>query len=559
MVSTPDLVVAKTALTATLIRADPNALHRGDVARFLELLDNTLDECSRPNVQKCKNWIIANVVPSGRRAATLGKYLVALSESMDIDFDRPSVMRRRLHVLFIASDVLHHVITRQRNDELARSWDSHLPAMVATASTFEKCPKHLTKVRNLISLWEEREYLHAAFITRLRDSFAQASDKNSGTRIQISKEALKLAKEAPYTMPSSHGDPSTAWNHLPATSWLVQLAPDSTRPVRRDYLRPSQLTPGRLQEDLINRVKSALSDVEALFQDEHVREKTGADFNLLGEVQKQGDSADDAASIDTYWGWSRPLCHRTKQRRRTAASNPPPARRSRSGSRSPSRLSSANRSRRSPKRFKYSSRSQSRDKSRSPGRRNSSSGLHHRGSCRDRQRTSSRRSYTNSMSRPSSRSSTRSGSGPPCHRPSPSPSSYNDSDRRGVQQPPNPHAPHGFPAMPQGPGGFPVPPPPPPVGYQGIFPPPPPPPPQGWNPNQSGFVPPPIMGGGWGAGPVPPPPPPQSSPYDAQQQYGGRGSGWSGGGGRGYRGRGRGGNGRGGYGYGYGYGGYGSR
>lgn len=51
MVSTPDLAVAKAALTATLLRADPDSLHQGDVARFLELLDDTLDRCSRTNVK----------------------------------------------------------------------------------------------------------------------------------------------------------------------------------------------------------------------------------------------------------------------------------------------------------------------------------------------------------------------------------------------------------------------------------------------------------------------------------------------------------------------------
>lgn len=511
-------------------------------------------------------------MPSGRRVATLGKYLVALAESMDTDFDRPSVKRRRLHVLLIASDVIHHSVTRQRGHELIRSWDSHLPAMVATASTFEKCPKHLQKVRNLIALWEEREYLPTALITRLRDSFTQASDRNSGTRIHMSEDALKLAKEAPYVMPSSHGDSSTAWNHLPAASWLAQLLSDPNRPMRRDHIRPAQLAPALSQENFVNRVRSTLSAVEALFQEAPAQTKTNLDFTLLGEVQKQDGSSEHDTSMDTYWGWSRIICHNMKERRQKAASKPPSTRRSRS--RSPYRSSSANRSRRSPKRFKRSSRSRSRDNSRSPRRRRSPGGLGSRDTCRDRPGNSSysrsrspapprgrsdgRRSYNDSMSRPSSRSSSRSESGPPRRRMSHSPAPYDEADRRGAQQAPSIHHHQSFPAMPpQGPGGFPVPPPPPPVGYQGIFLPPPPPPPQGWNhPNHPGPVAPPMMGGGWVAGPMPPhPPPPMPSPYDAQQQHGGRGSVWSGGGGRGYRGRGRGGNGRGGNGRGaYGYG-----
>ena len=74
------------------------------------------------------------------RAATLGKFLVALSESMELDFDRPSVKRRRLGVLYIVSDVLHHVVARQRNSWFAEVWGVHLPAMVATASTLKSVP-----------------------------------------------------------------------------------------------------------------------------------------------------------------------------------------------------------------------------------------------------------------------------------------------------------------------------------------------------------------------------------------------------------------------------------
>lgn len=366
-------------------------------------------------------------------------------------------------------------------------------------------------------------------------------------------------------------------------SWLVQLAPNPPRPMRRDHQRPAQLTPGLAKEGIINRVMSTLSGVETLFQKENelVREKTNVDINLLGEVQNQGDASEDTASIGTYWAWTTEVCRRTKEPRRTVTSDPPPDRRSRSRSRSRSRLSSASRSHRSPKRSKYSSRSQSRDKSRSPRHRRSPSpsGHHQRTSSRGRPRTSSysrsrspapprgrsvrRRSFTNSISRPSSRDSSRSRSRPPRHRPSPPPALHSDSDHRAARQPPNPHPHHGFPVMPaRGPGCFSVPPPPPPAGYQGIFPPLPI-PPQGWIPNQPGIVPPPMMGGGWGAGPVPPLQPPlQPSPYDGQQQqYGGRGMAWPGGGGREHRGRGRGGNGRGGYGYGgyRGYGGYGAR
>ncbi|PHH87309.1 hypothetical protein CDD83_9036 [Cordyceps sp. RAO-2017] len=301
MVTTPDLAIAKAALTATLLRADPTSLSRAAIAEFLQLLDNTLDECSRPNVQKCKNWIVANAAASSGRNATLGKYLVALSESMETDFDRPSVRRRRLHVLYVASDVLHHVVTRQGLRDFSRAWEAHLPAVVAAASTFEKYPRHLAKVRDLIALWEERAYVPPALVTRIREAFTRASDKDSGTRIQMSSEALKLAKEAPFVLPASHGDASAPWSDLPAASWLAHLDPNSAMPMSRSLLRPIQLRPGPAKEALAKLVKATLSDADDLYRKGRLQERAAVDFTLLGEMRKprEASSATGLADANT--------------------------------------------------------------------------------------------------------------------------------------------------------------------------------------------------------------------------------------------------------------------
>ncbi|KAF4589616.1 Calcium homeostasis endoplasmic reticulum protein [Ophiocordyceps camponoti-floridani] len=309
MVVTPDLAAAKANLTALLLRADPESLSRAAAAEFLELLDNTLDKCSRPNVQKCKNWILANVVPSDERAFALGRYLVALSESMEKDFDRPSVRRRRLHVLYIASDVLHHAVICRDDQHLSRAWEGHLPAMIATASTFEKYPKHLRKVRALIDLWEEKRYLYADVILKLRDSFTRASDKESGTRIQMSSAALELAKEAPFLIPSVHGEASVPWNDLPAATWLPQLKPGSTQLMSRNLVRPVQLKSGVAPQPLVQVVKDTLQEAKTLYVKDHLRDRTSIDFNLMGETQAQPGTRETA----TYWGWTPKLCRRVKQ------------------------------------------------------------------------------------------------------------------------------------------------------------------------------------------------------------------------------------------------------
>ncbi|PNY26159.1 Calcium homeostasis endoplasmic reticulum protein [Tolypocladium capitatum] len=588
MVATPELANAKAALTNSLRRHDPVPLTKRDVEEFIQLLDLTLDECSRPNVQKCKNWIIANVANSSGRAAALGKFLVALSESMELDFDRPSVKRRRLGVLYVVSDVLHHVVVRQRHGWFAEIWDVHLPSMVVTASTFEKCPKHLKKVQDLIALWAERGYIPPALILRLRDAFARASDRESGTRIQMSDEALKLAKEAPYTVPPHHGSSTTIWPKLPPACWLAQLAPNSILPLRRTNLRPVQLSAGPANSTLVDVVKVALSDRDQLYQKEDLQTKVDSDVNQLGEEKRPGDMAQGHADDKTYWGWSQPLCGRTSARRDyyipntntqntnaqdTNSQSTLQPQKPRSRARSPPRRISRSRSPRSSKRRKFSTRSRSggRSRSRCPSglrsrtpsqlRRRNGSDSRSRSPSPRRGRPERRGSESRSWSsRSRSRSLSRSESRPRRS----SPGSYCHKDSRAPQQ--LPAAPRNIPAMPrQGSGNFqvpipPPPPPPPPMGYQGTYqstlPPPPLPPSHAWAPNQPAFMPPQMMGGGWGAGPVPSPPPPP--PFNAHQQFNNnRGPGIGrGGGGRGYRGRGRGNNWPGGNGYGgNGYGG----
>lgn len=359
-------------------------------------------------------------------------------------------------------------------------------------------------------------------------------------------------------MPALHGAPTAHWSDQPAGCWLPHLKPGSTAPIRPSDIRPVPLTPGPASQELINAVKATLADADAIFSSQPLHETAKLEFNELGEIKQPDDATQRIPGVETYYGWSRAFCNEMRQQFR-GPSDAPRHRRYRSTTRSSSPRSSRSRSPPSPRRRRFASRSRSpgRGWSRSLGRRASPSSS---GFCSRSLRSSSysrsrspaprrglshrRRSYTRSPSRSHSRSA------PPPRCSSPLPSPYHDRDSRAPPQPPD--APP-MPAVPPGPASFPLPLPPPPIGYQGTFPPPPPPPPlppQGWNPNMPGFVLPQMMGSGWGAGPVPlPPPSPFFNGHPQHHNPWGRGNG-RGGGGRGYRGHGRGGNGRGGYGYG---------
>lgn len=59
--ATPELAIAKAALSASLFRADPTSTSRPAVDDFIQLLTSTLMQCSRSNVQVRTVSIYSNI------------------------------------------------------------------------------------------------------------------------------------------------------------------------------------------------------------------------------------------------------------------------------------------------------------------------------------------------------------------------------------------------------------------------------------------------------------------------------------------------------------------
>ncbi|RSL42109.1 hypothetical protein CEP53_012372 [Fusarium sp. AF-6] len=303
--ATPELVIAKATLSATLFRADPTSLSRPVVDAFFPLLTNAISQCSRPNVQKCKAWIVDNVAPSPARIAALAKYLGILSKSLQDDGSRPSLKRKRLHLLYVLNDVFYHVIKRKGDGKFATLWDGVLPSLVASAAAFDNCPKHKAKLENLVRLWEEKKYFSTDIISKLKDALASGVASQPTETPQISNAPIRLAKDAPYTLPSLHGDPSTPWYDLPATTWLPHLTPNSTKPMIPDLIRPIQLAPGPADKVLVDAVQGLLGEVERMFsREQKLNDEPGVDLNELGERVLLDEITGEIIGGETYYGWS---------------------------------------------------------------------------------------------------------------------------------------------------------------------------------------------------------------------------------------------------------------
>ncbi|GAW16854.1 hypothetical protein ANO14919_062970 [Xylariales sp. No.14919] len=552
--TSPQLAIAKVSFSAVLLRADPTSCPRTEIDEFLSRLDATTSRCSPSNVQKCKQWIFANLAHSSARVAAMAKYLVALATSYSADLAttrkarEPSSKRKRLHLLYILNDALYQAHLRDQNTGFATNLELTLPSLVQSAAGFPNSPKHTKKLLDLLDLWQQHQYYSSDVISKLRqivqdgphsqDSLTNPPD---GSANDLTKTNTRLSKDAPFIMPTIHGDASSPWYDLPAANWLPVMEPNSTRPMNPEMIRPLRFASGPADKQLIKAVQDLLADVDRIYSKECVGNNIPTeDIDQMGQRVVLDEITGEIVGGETYYGWSRSFCQKMKQRRKKGVTPSNGARgrnMSRSPSRSPSRSRSQSLSRGSSRpAFKRRRISPSPDSQRSRSRSRSRSYGRDRDYSRDRQR---RRSYSSSRSR--SRSRGYSPSSPARQRPyikSPNPANP------GPSLPPNPQFPQqpnfmqqGFSTVPPDFGQFPVPPPPPP-NYQGPWPPPPPPPPAGgMAPN---WMPPmPSMSGGWAA-PPPPPPPLQHQGGGGYQQYGRggrgeyrgrgyRGGGWNGG------------------------------
>ncbi|RKU45953.1 hypothetical protein DL546_004915 [Coniochaeta pulveracea] len=389
MAATAELAVAKASFSATLFRADPRSCSREDIDDFFSLLNSAIVQCSPTNVQKCKQWIVQNLVPSNGRINPLGKYLCALAKSFTIEQDKekkkarsssatfggafgfkkvqqttqthqphvPSARRRRLHILYILNDVLYHVKFRDQNDNFADKVDSFLPALVRSVAAFPNCPKHTKKIRDLVSFWEEKGYFGVESIKKLREAVDQALDPEAAegektNQADESAAASKAGKDAPFIMPAMHGDPNMPWYDLPAGNWLRVLEPNSTRPMKPEMIKPLQLAPGPADKSLVDAVNKLLVDVDRIYSTGPGR-GDGATYTIdqMGEVVELDEINGDIVNGETYYGWSRAFCEKMKARRHKARSGEsrndgrPSQSQSRSRSRSRSRSWAAGRHR----------------------------------------------------------------------------------------------------------------------------------------------------------------------------------------------------------------------
>ncbi|TVY71164.1 hypothetical protein LSUE1_G005995, partial [Lachnellula suecica] len=339
--ATHQLAIAKATFSAGLLRPDPTSLSRESIDEFHALLNAAVQQCTPRNVQKCKQWILANIVQSTARFAALGKYLTVLATSFteaQAAKREPSIKRKRLHILYLLNDLLYHTKYRVSDASICSKAQPILVNLFGSASSFKGCPKHLQKLLDLLAIWEEKGYYSKDYVDKLRVAVKSASEAGEylqGGETTDDIPTAKLLKTAPYVLPAMHGDPSTPWHDLPAGNLLQHIKPNSTRPINPDMIRPMQFIAGPADEEIVQAVKNLLDDVQAIYGTESREDgKAEWDIDELGQPIILDEITGDVIDGKTYYGWSRLFCEKMKQKTKGFGG---PEERGRSRSRSSSR------------------------------------------------------------------------------------------------------------------------------------------------------------------------------------------------------------------------------
>lgn len=276
-----------------------------------------------------------NVIRSTIRFTALGKYLIALSTSFTGPAKpaasstvqrEPSGKRKRLHLLYLINDLLHHAKFHTNDPSVVSKVQSLLFGLLSNAASFKNSPKHYRKIEELLDLWEIKNYYSTDYIERLRQAIkiardaeqstgaTQSPDRNGGAHIKS-----KPQRSTPFVMPAIHGDHGTPWYDLPAGNLMPHITPNSTRPINPVLVKPVKLVAGPADEDLASAVKTLLQEANIVFgvaksRDHH--ENISWDMDELGQAILHDNSTGEMLSGEGYYGWSNGFCEKTKRRQK---------------------------------------------------------------------------------------------------------------------------------------------------------------------------------------------------------------------------------------------------
>ncbi|KAK6339432.1 hypothetical protein TWF718_008848 [Orbilia javanica] len=427
MAASHGTAIAKAALSASLLRADPTPVPGDEIARLHSLLDKCLTICTPENIKTCKHWLLEHLVKSNHRVTAFGKYLVALSSSLksqSADVMTPSSRRRRLYILYLLNDTIHHTtFYSSPAAPFGRGVEQFLKDLFRLAQDPTR-KKQRARLEDLLSIWSSKGYFSESKISEWKSeigkSFLESTEPQKAT--PDIKEVRP--KEQQVLLPALHGDPAAPYHDLPATTMLPLMRPNSPTPINTRSVKPIPMKAGPPPKQLSEAVDMFVKSVDKMWYGGDMRvlpdvDELGVDIIKPLDIQDEDfldDPEDSRNKEEGYYGWSRGFAIQMTKRQKGELGKPKSSSRGRARDRSYSRSLSRSRSQ---SRSRSSSQSRSRSRSRSRGGHSRSESGSRTRSCgryqtlsRSRSRSRShyrssrrrRRSYSRSYSRSRSHS-----------------------------------------------------------------------------------------------------------------------------------------------------------
>ncbi|CAG8149906.1 unnamed protein product [Penicillium olsonii] len=375
------VAIAKASFSAALLRPDPSSVPRDEITAGHSSLESALSHCSHANIQKCKRWLLQYVASSANRVGGLAKYLVALAASEPSQpTGNPSPKRRRLHILYLLNDLLHHTKyhlgASTTFSTVSGSLQLHIVALVghAAACDRQKNPQHHRRLDDLLSIWSEHGYFNSEFVGRLREVVVTSASTGAAPLSEdvASADAKKPGKDAPFVVPSTHGDSSAPYYDIPAGNLVPHIMPRLTMSLPPNSVKPIQLMGGPADGKLVHLLKDFFGQVDKIGTLSETKD-ADPDTDGLGHSIGRDEITKDILDGDTYYGWTRLFCQqmkklpeRSRSPSRSRSQSPANLKRRHSDSYSPEpRSPDRSRSRTRDVRRRYDSRSRSRSPVRS--------------------------------------------------------------------------------------------------------------------------------------------------------------------------------------------------
>ncbi|KAL8997723.1 MAG: hypothetical protein Q9169_003052 [Polycauliona sp. 2 TL-2023] len=288
----------------------------------------------------CKEWLLKNTAPSVNKTRAFGKYLVALSGSLPPTFGtghganqtkqkQVSSRRRRLHILYLLHDLVHHVKfhgTRLADGSgVIRTLEPYITQLVELAAAFDpsKYYRHLANLNALLDTWDRSDYFPSSVLAVLRDNVENAFHRSTSNGYNAKSSATTIdtagirigenQKDVPYIMPASHGDASVPFYDLPAGNLMPCIVPNSIIPINPQMVKPLQFRAGPPDEQLARAVENFLQDIDDLYGSNSPGQ--GYDERGIDELGQQAtldDSPGNPSASEGYYGWSKAFCEKMR-------------------------------------------------------------------------------------------------------------------------------------------------------------------------------------------------------------------------------------------------------